>query len=202
MPDYYSYLYLYHLTTYTTLKTTRKDPSVFVWTGNPRVNNQFTILHHLHPALCQSYHKIIGKCHPNAPIWVNSTMQSELMWFVDYMAKSNGIHMLKSVKWSPYDRMASTLIAYNDASSMGMGIWFPGKYTGFQCSLPVDGPNDLIFFYEALAVYCAFWLGAMVVTGLQSTLITLTQSTCSPHCRQSLPITRSSWCQWISSSQG
>ena len=28
------------------LKTTRKDLSVFVWTGNPRVNNQFTILQH------------------------------------------------------------------------------------------------------------------------------------------------------------
>ena len=39
------------------LKTTRKDPSVFVWTGNPRVNNQFTILqqHTTYPC-----HGIVG----------------------------------------------------------------------------------------------------------------------------------------------
>ena len=68
--------------------------------------------------------------------------------------------MLKSVEWSPYDRMASTLVVYSDASGIGMGIWFPGKYTGFQCPLPLKGPKDLIFFYKALVICSTFHLGA------------------------------------------
>ena len=68
--------------------------------------------------------------------------------------------MRKSVEWSPYDRMATTLIGYTDASGVGMGIWFPGEFAGFQCSLPTEGPQGLIFFYKALAVYSAFRLGA------------------------------------------
>jgi hypothetical protein len=86
-------------------------------------------------------------------------MRSELQWFINHITKLSGIHMLKSVEWSPYDRMASTLIAYADASAIGMGIWFPGEYAGFQCLLPVDGPKNLIFFYEALTVCSAVRLG-------------------------------------------
>ena len=56
--------------------------------------------------------------------------------------------------------MATTLIGYADASGTGMGIWFPGEYADYQCPLPTEGPKDLIFFYEALAVYSAFHLGA------------------------------------------
>ena len=116
------------------------------------VNWSLNVFPHLRPALCESYEKISGKSQPNAPIRVNNTMRRELLWFIDHVKSSNGIHMLKSVEWSPYDRMASTLIAYLDASGVGMGIWFPGEYAGFQCPLPAEGPKNLIFFYEALAI--------------------------------------------------
>ena len=124
------------------------------------VNWSLNVFPHLRPALCESYQKISGKSQPNAPIRVNNTMRRELLWFIDHVKRSNGIHMLKSVEWSPYDRMATTLIGYSDASGVGMGIWFPGEYAGFQCPLPTEGPNDLIFFYEALAICSAFYLGA------------------------------------------
>jgi len=83
----------------------------------------------------------------------------ELQWFINHVAKSDGIHMLKSVEWSPYDMMVSTLIVYTDASTVGMGIWFMGKHARFQCPLPSDGLKNS-FFHEALAVYSAFCLGA------------------------------------------
>ena len=67
--------------------------------------------------------------------------------------------MLKFIEWSPYNRMASTLIGYSDASGVGMGIWFLGEYTGFQCPPPTEGPKNLIFFYEGLAICLAFYLG-------------------------------------------
>jgi hypothetical protein len=124
------------------------------------VNWSLNVFPHLRPALCESYKKISGKSQPNAPICVNNTMRRELLWFIDHVKCSNGIHMLKSVEWSPYDRMATTLIGYSDASGVGMGIWFLGEYAGFQCHLPTEGPKDLIFFYEALAICSVFYLGA------------------------------------------
>jgi hypothetical protein len=123
------------------------------------INWALNVFPHLRPALCESYEKISGKTQPNAPIRVNNTMRRELLWFIDHVKRSTGIHMLKSVEWSPYDRMATTLIGYSDASGVGMGIWFPGEHAGFQCPLPLDGPKDLIFFYEALAICSAFHLG-------------------------------------------
>jgi hypothetical protein len=124
------------------------------------VNWSLNVFPHLRPALCESYKKISGKSQPNAPIRVNNTMRRELLWFINHVKSSKGIHMLKSLEWSPYDRMASTLIGYSDASGVGMGIWFPGEYAGFQCPLPAEGPKNLIFFYEALAICSAFYLGA------------------------------------------
>jgi hypothetical protein len=86
-------------------------------------------------------------------------MRCELLWFIDHVKCSNGIHILKSVEWSPYDKMATMLIGYSDASGIGMGVWFPGEHAGFQCLLPTDGPKDLIFFYEALAICSVFHFG-------------------------------------------
>jgi hypothetical protein len=68
--------------------------------------------------------------------------------------------MLQSVEWYPQDRQADTLIGFSDASSVGMGIWFPGEYAGYQSSLPINGPKDLIFYYEALAICSAIHLAA------------------------------------------
>jgi hypothetical protein len=87
------------------------------------INWTLNVYPHLHPALCKSYHKIISKAWPNAPIRVNNFMRHELLWFIDHISNSDGVHMLQSVEWSPYDRMASTLVAYCDASGIGMGIW-------------------------------------------------------------------------------
>jgi hypothetical protein len=102
----------------------------------------------------------MGKAHPNTSIHVNNTMRWVLLWFIHHIKISNGIHMLKSMEWSPYNRMASILIGYTDASGSGMGIWFLGEYTGYWCVLPPDGPQDLTFFYEVLATCSAFYLGA------------------------------------------
>jgi hypothetical protein len=136
-------------------KTLREFQQLQGW-----VNWSLNVFPLLRPTLCESYQKICGKSRSNAPIRVNNAMRRELLWFINHVRLSNGIHMLKSVEWSPYDRMASTLIGFSDASGVGMGIWFPGEYAGFQCPLPTSGPKNLIFFYEALAICSAFHLGA------------------------------------------
>ena len=123
------------------------------------INWALNVFPKLRPALCESYAKIAGKSRPNAPIRVNNMMRKELSWFIKHVKKSDGIHMLQSVEWFPQDNQASTLIAFVDASSVGMGIWFPGIYAGYQSPLPSNGPKDLIFFYEALAICSAIHLG-------------------------------------------
>jgi hypothetical protein len=64
------------------------------------INWALNVYPHLHPALCELYHKIIGKAWPNAPILVNNSMCRELLWFITHITNSDGIHMLKSVEWS------------------------------------------------------------------------------------------------------
>ena len=50
------------------------------------------------------------------------------------------------------------MVAYSDASSKGLGIWFPGKHVEYQCPLPLNAPKDTIFFFEALATCSAILL--------------------------------------------
>ena len=50
------------------------------------------------------------------------------------------------------------MVAYTDASSKGLGIWFPGEHVSYQCPLPLNAPKDAIFFFEALSVCSAILL--------------------------------------------
>ena len=50
------------------------------------------------------------------------------------------------------------MVAYTDASSKGIGVWFLGKHIGYQYPLPLSPPKDAIFFFEALAVCSAILL--------------------------------------------
>ena len=50
---------------------------------------------------------------------------------------SNWLSGRHAIEWPP-------LIGYSDTSGVGMGIWFPGEHTAFQCPLPADGPKNII----------------------------------------------------------
>jgi hypothetical protein len=122
------------------------------------INWSLNVYPKLRPALCASYAKTAGKSEPNGLIRVNNDMRRELSWFVAHVRNSDGVHLLKSVEWSPTDSNQTTLVAYVDASGVGIGIWFPGEYVGYQCRLPDNAPRDVIFFFEALAVCSAVHL--------------------------------------------
>ena len=112
----------------------------------------------LWPALCASYVKTVGKSESNGLIQVNNDMHQELIWFIDHVRNSDGVHFLKSAEWSPADCDLSAMISYVDASGVGISIWFPGEYIGYWCSLPLGTPKEVIFFFEALAVCSAIHL--------------------------------------------
>jgi hypothetical protein len=112
----------------------------------------------MRPALSALYAKMTGKTKTFASIRINNDIRRELAWFTAHIKNSDGIHFLKSVIWSPHDAGHTTMVAYTDASSKGIGVWFPGEHVGYQCSLPSNAPKDAIFFFEALAVCSAILL--------------------------------------------
>ena len=112
------------------------------------------------PALSALYAKISGKSRSFASIRINNDIRRELTWFTNHIKRSNGVHFLKSVVWSPSDTGHTTMVAYTDASSKGLGVWFPGEHVGYQCPLPLNAPKDAIFYFEALAVCSAILLAS------------------------------------------
>jgi hypothetical protein len=110
------------------------------------------------PALSALYAKTTGKTKTFASIRINNDIRHELAWFTTHIKNFDGIHFLKSVVWSPHDTGHTMMVAYMDASSKGIGVWFPGEHVGYQCPLPVNAPKDTIFFFKALAVCSAILL--------------------------------------------
>jgi hypothetical protein len=76
---YYSYLHFLPFDHIHYLKTTRKDPSVFFWAGNPRVNNQFTILQH-HSQMVQHVY-VVGD--QEGAGWLILTQYCVILWVLD-----------------------------------------------------------------------------------------------------------------------
>jgi hypothetical protein len=112
----------------------------------------------MQPALFALYAKTSRKNRTLASIRINNDIRRELAWFVQHIKTSDSIHFLKSVVWTPFDSGHTMLVAYTDALSKGMGVWFPGKHVGYQCPLPLNALKDTIFFFEALAVCSAIHL--------------------------------------------
>jgi len=111
-----------------------------------------TILAGSSAALCTSYVKTAGKFEAHGLIRVNNDMCCELTWFIVHIRNSDGVHFLKLAELSPANSRLAATVAYVDASGVGIGIWFPAEFIGYQCSLPLEAPKDVIFFFEALAV--------------------------------------------------
>ena len=110
------------------------------------------------PALSALYAKITGKSRTFASIRINNDIRCELAWFTAHVKNFSGFHFFKSVVWSQHDTGHTTMVVYTDASSKGLGVWFPGEHVGYQCPLPLNAPKDAIFFFEALAICSAILL--------------------------------------------
>ena len=122
------------------------------------INWALNVYPRMQPALSALYAKITGKSCTFASIRINNDICRELTWFTNHIKCFNGVHFLESIVWSPSDTGHTTMIAYTDASSKGLGVWFPGKHVSYQCPLPLNDPKDTIFYFEALAVCSAILL--------------------------------------------
>ncbi|KAI5822215.1 DNA/RNA polymerase [Schizophyllum commune Tattone D] len=127
-------------------RTLREFQSIAGWT-----NWAFNVYPLLKPGLCELYIKTRGKTKADAPIWVNKTVENQLVWIADHVSASSGIWMMDADAWGLDD--ADTIL-YTDASYAGMGIWIPDAHLGLQHPLQHAGEKG-IFYYEALSVLSA-----------------------------------------------
>ncbi|KAF9244261.1 hypothetical protein BU15DRAFT_42310 [Melanogaster broomeanus] len=109
----------------------------------------------LRPGLCAIYGKTAGKLQQRAPLWINKDVERELNWVIQHLQHSDGVYFLKSVSWSYRHLPSSVLRVYCDASPLAMAYWFPTLRLAFQSNITEDGPNNTIFFFEALTVCAA-----------------------------------------------
>jgi hypothetical protein len=109
----------------------------------------------LRPGLSALYAKTVGKLEQKALIWVNRDVVGELSWVAQHLIASNGVYFLKTLAWDFHHMSQATLAVYTNASSIGLGFWYPSLNHGFQSLLPVSFPSETIFFFEALTVTAA-----------------------------------------------
>jgi len=113
----------------------------------------FNVFPLLKPGLSALYEKIRGKTRPLARLHVNANIIAELSWLADNIERAQGLLFFRSFDFAPTDD--DVMVAYTDASSEGLGVWFPQDNCACQCELPTTAPHDSIFFFEALAVCSA-----------------------------------------------
>ncbi|KAF8803587.1 hypothetical protein BYT27DRAFT_7225943 [Phlegmacium glaucopus] len=67
-------------------------------------------------------------------------------------AKSDGVHLLKSMLWTP---SKANFVIYCDACPEGLSFWYPDNKSSFYVPTPINVPTEFIFYFEALCVLSA-----------------------------------------------
>jgi len=116
------------------------------------LNWVFNVFPLLRPCLNNFYPKIAGDHKPTRRIWVNNSIRDDFIWAAHHIESSHGIHILRSKTWDP--AMADFTV-YCDACPEGMGFWYTSLNLGFYAPTPRDSEISVIFYFEALCVYCA-----------------------------------------------
>ena len=106
----------------------------------------------LRPALNNVYSKMGGKRIREQKIYINNAVREDLLWAIDHIKRSDGIHLFKSITWIP---SAADQVIFCDACPDGMGFWYPVSKDGYYAPTPVNVPSDVIFYFESLSVLSA-----------------------------------------------
>jgi hypothetical protein len=126
----------------------------------------------LRPCLSNVYEKLRHQSNPNSTLWINRAVRQDLLWALDKVRHSTGLHLLESVSWLSD---SADFIIYCDACPSGMGFWYPALDIAFYSPTPDDVHPDLIFYFEALCVLCAL-LNACSKSNLPSRFIIYTDN--------------------------
>ena len=73
-----------------------------------------------------------------------------------HIEHSDGLLLYQSLDFTATS--SDLAVIYTDASSVGLGLWFPEDHFACQCKLPHSPPTSTIFYFKALAVCSAIHL--------------------------------------------
>ena len=135
----------------------------------------FNVFPLLKPGLSNVYAKISGKTRARAPIYVNNAVAAELAWLSHHIEHSDGLLLYRSLDFAATS--SDLAVIYTDASSVGLGLWFPEDHFACQCKLPHSPPTGSIFYFEALAVCSAIHLLVDMPDDRPSKLLVYTDNT-------------------------
>ena len=106
----------------------------------------------LRPALNNFYAKMNGKQKREQRVYINNAVRDDLVWAINHIKNSNGVHLFKSITWTPD---SADVVIFCDACPDGMGFWYPFSKEGYYAPTPVNSPSNAIFYYESLCVLSA-----------------------------------------------
>jgi hypothetical protein len=116
------------------------------------LNWAFNVFPLLRPCLNNFYPKTSGSNQPTRRIWVNNSIRDDFAWAARHIESSNGIHLFRASDWDP---TLADFTIYCDACPEGMGFWYPSLDLGFYSPTPENSEITIIFYFEALCVFCA-----------------------------------------------
>ena len=103
------------------------------------------------PVLNNVYAKMANKGNKER-VYINNAIQEDLLWAVNHLEHSDGIHLFKSFRWTP---TLANFTIYCDACPEGMGFWYPLSKDGYNAPTPVNVPTNAIFYFKTLCVLSA-----------------------------------------------
>ncbi|KAF8989339.1 hypothetical protein BDQ17DRAFT_1434523 [Cyathus striatus] len=128
----------------------------------------------IHTQTLQEYQSLMGwinwtagKSHPSTPLWINKSIQGDLLWFLNHISHSPATLHIKKSHWS----LSSAFIIYVDACPTSLGIWMPALNCGFTSQVDFSPPSSNIFFLESLTVASAVHIVSSLVPHGTSILI-------------------------------
>lgn len=125
-----------------------------------------------------------GKRNREQRIYINNAIRDDLMWAANHIRKSDGIHLFKSITWTP---SSADYVIYCDACPEGMGFWYLVSKDGYYAPTPVNVPSHVIFYFESLCVLSALeHIKSKAKTGAKTLIYTDNTNTidifCSLYC--------------------
>src|SRR5258708_30115529 len=112
--------------------------------------NAFPILK---PALNSSYDKISGKIALSQGVYVNKSVQEDLLWFASSFSRLDGVQLFEAEEWIAKE---ADLEVWSDASKDSLGFWVLKHSSGFFGEPVIHDSNSFnVFLNEAIAILAA-----------------------------------------------
>ena len=114
-----------------------------------RFNWALNVYSLLCPALNNVYAKMGNKGNREQQVYINNAICDDLLWAINHLEHSDGVHLLKSFRWTP---TLADFTIYCDACPDGMGFWYLVLRDRYYAPTPVNMLANVILYFETLCV--------------------------------------------------